>query len=115
MNCCFESFVLVKTTSHRVQKIQICASNLNWIENFNERELPLEGQHLVQNDTCHDDVNVEDKGPLGHIIDEGNLEETYGVVPKFFVHAPKEKDTEVLETLKEAVKIDNTNGKQVRF
>ena len=88
--------------------IQIQESNLDWIENNIEQELPA---NLIQMDDNQDTMNMPasvDMGPCefqtlsglqGDLHNGCEIDSVLGVLPSVAPHIPKEKDAQVISTL----------------
>lgn len=107
------------------KNIQIEESNLNWIENNIEQELPA---NLIEMDDIEAAKNMpasEDMGPsesqtlsgLQNISD--NLcenQSVLGILPSIAPHLPKEKDVQVIETLNsELNQLNKKNKTTIQF
>ena len=85
--------------------INIDENNLNWIEDGTEQQLP---PSIIQTHNNYSPLKCnEDRGPSsGQIADVNdqnlNVEPSYGTIGKFNSHMPKEKDTSVIEAIREA-------------
>src|SRR5687767_12679367 len=106
----------LKEYNKEYEDIEIKESNLDWIENKNEQELPA---HLIENDDDKATKNLPasvDMGPSqiqtlsglqGDSHDGCEIESVLGVLPLLVPHLPKEKDKEVMETLNTGLEVHN--------
>jgi hypothetical protein len=106
----------LKEYNEEYKNIEIKESNLDWIENKNEQELPA---HLIENidekATKNLPVSV-DMGPselqtLSGLQRDSNdgceIESVLGFLPLLVPHLPKEKDKEVMKTLNAGLDVHN--------
>ena len=99
--------------------IQIEESNLDWIENNIEQELPA---NLIQMDDNQDTKNMPasvDKGPCemqtlsglqGDLRHGCEIDSVLGILPSVAPYIPKEKDAQVVNTLNVGLKLHNKKG-----
>ena len=106
----------LKEYNKEYSDIEIKESNLDWIENDNEQELPAS---LIQ----MDDENIAksmpgsvDMGPSelqtlsglqGDSHDTCEIESVLGVLPSVAPHLPKKKDAPVIESLNAGLNLHN--------
>jgi hypothetical protein len=102
----------LKQFNHLYHKIEIADSNLDWIEDGVEQQLPPTVEQLIQ-DMSTLQVCSEDRGPsedqISAVVDvNSDIEPCYGTLNEFNQHVPKVKDAEIVAGIVDAVNI----GKQ---
>lgn len=116
-----DALLWLKKYNKHYRHIEIIESNIDWIENGLEQQLP---PSVLQTtiDPCILQANNEDRGPseeqIAAITDLDPMHETcYGTVSEFNEHNPKVKDNSVVEAIAQAEQTGKavaTAGKRTR-
>jgi hypothetical protein len=96
--------------------IEIKEENLSWIDNGCEQELPASFEQHIQEGEL-DSTSRDDRGPAQEqvaVVTDTNLdvEQCFGNISDFNNHLPKDKDSEVVESILEAERVGRTVASQ---
>ena len=99
--------------------VEIEESNLNWIENQQEQELPAHLIQIDENENSSNNPSLVDLGPSesqtlsgcdSGMEDINNVDSVLGILPSSLPDLPKEKDGAALNTLKTALEEHNNRN-----
>jgi len=107
-----DALIWLKKYNVHYSDIDIVETNLDWIENGEEQQLPT----TILEEEIDEDVlreNNEDRGPAPQQVSyianvDDQLEPSYGTLVEFNPHVPKVKDSTVLNTILQAEEAGKT-------